>query len=114
MRILENELKNKAINVHELIKYGFIQENGTYLYKTKICDEQFELTVTVENNKMTSKLFDLANEDEYILCIALITESRYNLMRRYAGINVHWERNMPDVRGKKCGVKKSENTKTGA
>ncbi len=67
MRILENELKNKVINYDELLKYGFIQENGIYLYKTKIYDKQFEMSVTVENNKMTSKLFDLTNEDEYIL-----------------------------------------------
>ena len=31
MRILENELKNKTINYDELLKYGFIQENGIYL-----------------------------------------------------------------------------------
>lgn len=67
MRTLENELKNKAINYDELLKYGFIQENGIYLYKTKIYDGQFEMIVTIENNKMTSKLLDLANEDEYIL-----------------------------------------------
>ena len=67
MRTLENELKNKEINYDELIKYGFIQENEIYLYKTKIYDKQFEMSVTVENNKMTSKLFDLTNEDEYIL-----------------------------------------------
>ena len=67
MRILENELKNKTINYDELLKYGFIQEKNIYLYKTKIYDEQFEMIVTIENNKMTSKLFDLINEDEYIL-----------------------------------------------
>lgn len=67
MRILENELKNKKINYEELLKYGFIQENGIYLYKTKIYNEQFEMSVKVENDKMISRLFDLINEDEYIL-----------------------------------------------
>ena len=67
MRILNSELKNKTINYDELLKYGFIQENGIYFYKTKIYDEQFEINVTVENNKIMSKLFDLINEDEYIL-----------------------------------------------
>ena len=67
MRILETELKNKAIKYDELLKYGFIQENGIYLYKTKIYDGQFEMIVTIENHKMTSKLFDLVNDDEYIL-----------------------------------------------
>ena len=67
MRILENELKNKTINYDELLKYGFIQEKNIYSYKTKIYDEQFEMYVTVENSKMTSKLFDLLNGDEYVL-----------------------------------------------
>lgn len=67
MRILDNELKNKTINYDKLLKYGFTKEDEIYLYKTKIYDEQFEMSVIVENNKMTSKLFDLTNEDEYIL-----------------------------------------------
>ena len=53
MRIIENEL----INCNELLKYGFIKENEVYLYETKKYDEQFEMIVTLENNKMISKLF---------------------------------------------------------
>lgn len=67
MRFLNNELKNKTIIYDELLKYGFIQENGIYFYKTKIYNEQFEMIVTIENNKMTSRLFDLVNGEEYIL-----------------------------------------------
>lgn len=67
MRTLESELNNKAINYDRLLKYGFIQEKDRYLYKTKIYNEQFEMYVTVENNKMTSKLLDLLIGDEYIL-----------------------------------------------
>lgn len=67
MRILENELKNKSINYDKLLKYGFIRQDGVYLYKTEICDGQFEVRVTAENGKMTSKLFDLLYWDEYIL-----------------------------------------------
>ena len=67
MRILENELKNKTINYDALLKYGFIQENESYFYQTKIYHDQFEMRVTVENDKMISKLVDLMNEDEYIL-----------------------------------------------
>ncbi len=67
MRVLDNELKDKLIDYDKLLKYGFIQENGTYLYKTKLHNGEFELKVTVENNKMTSKVIDLMNEDEYIL-----------------------------------------------
>lgn len=67
MRVLDNELKDKLIDYDKLLKYGFIQENGTHLYKTKLHNGEFELKVTVENNKMTSKVIDLMNEDEYIL-----------------------------------------------
>ena len=67
MRILDNELKNKTIDYDKLLKYGFAKENKIYLYKTKIYDEQFEIKVTVENNKMTSELYDLLNEHEYVL-----------------------------------------------
>ncbi len=67
MRNLDNELKNKTINYNELLNYGFQKENETYIYKTKIYNGQFEMVVTVKEEKMTSKLFDLANEYEYIL-----------------------------------------------
>ena len=55
MRIVDNELKNKTIDYDKLLKYGFTKENEMYLYKTKIYDEQFEMNVIVENNKITSK-----------------------------------------------------------
>lgn len=67
MKNLENQLKNKTINYDALLQYGFIQENEKYFYKTKIYKGQFEMRVTVEKNKMTSKLWDIINEDEYIL-----------------------------------------------
>ena len=67
MRRLVNELKNRAINYSKLIEYGFINKNGTYTYKNKIYNEQFELIVEVMDAEITSKLIDLANEDEYIL-----------------------------------------------
>lgn len=67
MRNLKNELKNKTINYEKLLEYGFIKEDKKYIYKTKICNEQFEMIVEVETNEITSKLIDLANGDEYIL-----------------------------------------------
>ena len=67
MRVLDNELKNKLIDNVKLSEYGFIQKDGLYLYKTKIHNDEFEIRVVVENNKITSRLFDLSNEDEYVL-----------------------------------------------
>ncbi len=67
MRVLDNELKNKLIDYEKLLEYGFIRKDGLYLYKTKIHNDEFEIRVVVENNKITSRLFDLSNEDEYVL-----------------------------------------------
>jgi len=67
MRNLENELKNKAINYDALLKYGFHKENEMYTYKTKIYNNQFEVYVIFSKEQATSKLIDIANEDEYIL-----------------------------------------------
>ena len=66
MRKLENELKNKSISKDKLIKYGFIEEDTKYTYKSKLQDEQFEIIVEVENDKMTSKVMDLENDEEYV------------------------------------------------
>lgn len=67
MRNLDNELKNKKIDYKKLLNYGFIKDNKKYIYKTQIIDGQFEITVEVQDNKVTSKLIDLFNEEEYIL-----------------------------------------------
>ena len=67
MRQIDNELKNKQINYQSLLKYGFEKNNEKYIYKTKIYNDQFEIIVEIQNNKMCSKLMDLENEEEYIL-----------------------------------------------
>lgn len=67
MRKLEKELENKIIDVNKLIEYGFIKEDNQYIFKTKIYDNQFEMIVTLLDNQITSKLVDIANEEEYIL-----------------------------------------------
>lgn len=67
MKNLEQRLKNRVINNNQLIIYGFKKQKDKYVYKTNICENQFEMIVEVTNNKMTSKLIDLINEEEYIL-----------------------------------------------
>ena len=68
MRNLDNiELKNKMIDYNKLIEYGFIKLENTYIFKTKICDEQFEVVVSLSDNEKKSKVIDLATEDEYVL-----------------------------------------------
>ncbi len=67
MRKLDIELKNREINFNKLLEYGFKKEQNKYLYKEKICNNQFEIIVEVLNNNMTSKLIDAINKEEYIL-----------------------------------------------
>ena len=67
MRNFSKELKNKTISYEKLLKYGFKKQEEKYIYKENICDNQFEMIVEVNKKQMTSKLIDLANEDEYIL-----------------------------------------------
>lgn len=61
------EFKNRVINNKDLIKYGFEKQERKYVYNKKIFNNQFEMIVELQNNKMTSKLIDLMNEDEYVL-----------------------------------------------
>lgn len=67
MRNLNIELKNKKINYNKLIDYGFEKKEDKYIYKTKICDNQFEMIVTFSNEEKMSKLIDIENDEEYVL-----------------------------------------------
>ena len=67
MRKLDNELKNRKININKLLEYGFIREKEDYIYRTKIHSAQFEMIVEAKDSGITSRLIDLENKDEYIL-----------------------------------------------
>lgn len=67
MRILEKELKNKILNYEKLLQYGFHKEKEIYTYKTKICNNQFNLIITFSQEESFSKLIDIENDEEYIL-----------------------------------------------
>lgn len=67
MRNLDNELKNKAIDYSKLLKYGFIKENEKYIYKTYICDNQFEVNIVISDTEKYAKVMDLENEMEFAL-----------------------------------------------
>lgn len=67
MRNLDNGLKNKAIDYSKLLKYGFIKENEKYIYKTYICDNQFEVNIVISDTEKYAKVMDLENEMEFAL-----------------------------------------------
>lgn len=67
MRNLEGKLKNRKINYEKLAKYGFKRKKDTYIYQTKIQNNQFEIEVVISNRESYSKLVDLSNEEEFVL-----------------------------------------------
>jgi len=67
MRNLENMLKNKTIECNRLVEYGFKKQENKYIFKNKIYNKQFEIVVIISDKQKTSKLIDLANDEEYIM-----------------------------------------------
>lgn len=67
MRLLSKELENRKIVVETLKDYGFILENNIYKYEKNIMNNEFKVSVIVENNKMFSKVIEMAFDDEYLM-----------------------------------------------
>lgn len=62
------KFKNKSANIEKLLKYGFEEVDGKYVCQTAIIDNQFRLTVTVDNSgEINTELYDVAAEDVYTL-----------------------------------------------
>lgn len=67
-KITKEIFKNKVVNFSKLISFGFKAENNKYIYKTKIMDKQFLLTIVIDNaGDMHTKVIDTATNDEYTL-----------------------------------------------
>ena len=60
-------LENKKIDYNALEKYGFILNNGEYIYKKDIINDKFRIIVRVINNEMISKLIDNSFNEEYVM-----------------------------------------------
>lgn len=61
---IEGEIFKRKQPVYDrLLKFGFILNNGTYIYKTKISDN-FEMIVEISEN-IRGKIIDLDFEEEY-------------------------------------------------
>lgn len=67
MRTITNELKKRMIDFNKLQEYGFIKANNQYWLKEKICNDKFEISIIIKENKMFSKVIELENNEEYIL-----------------------------------------------
>lgn len=67
MRNLEKDYEHRVVDVYKLLCYGFKKVNDTWIYKHKLCEDTFEIVVEISDHKKTSKLIDLACNEEYIL-----------------------------------------------
>lgn len=65
---LESDIfKKKVPNTDDLIKYGFKEEHGSYVYHTAIMGGQFEADVTVKGVEVSGRVIDAETGDEYVL-----------------------------------------------
>ena len=60
--------KDKEVNFEKLMKFGFERTEDGVVYRTRIFDNQFEMTVKIaEDGEVKTELFDLEAEEIYTL-----------------------------------------------
>ncbi|MCL2874870.1 MAG: MmcQ/YjbR family DNA-binding protein [Betaproteobacteria bacterium] len=60
--------KNKKLNLEKLLLFGFSIGNGIYTYTTDIADGQFQMIVTIMDDRTVStKVVDSSLNEEYVL-----------------------------------------------
>ena len=67
MRNLSKELQDRNINYNVLEKHGFIKNKKLYIYEKNIFDDKFKIIVTIDHNKMISKIIDNSLNEEYLM-----------------------------------------------
>lgn len=62
------KLQNQTPKILSLLAFGFRQKNGKYLYTTRLLENQFTLTVVVEQNgQFSTRLVDNDSGELYVL-----------------------------------------------
>lgn len=67
MKLTIELFKNYNLIENNLLNYGFIMDNNTYLFKKNIHNNEFELNVFIKDKKIDSNLIDLSFNEEYKL-----------------------------------------------
>lgn len=80
-------IRKRADN-DKLKAYGFIKDNGSFCYKTKLLDGQFLMEVFIDDGKAETKLLDIDNDCEYTLHIVNNTQGEFVTSVRTAYENV--------------------------
>ncbi len=65
--ILKQVFKNKSVDYAKLENFGFIKYGDRYEYSTNILSGQMKMIVTIENNEIKTKIFDIENNEPYTL-----------------------------------------------
>lgn len=66
MRRLDQEFKNYKIIYNSLLEYGFTKAKNTYTYQEFILNNEFKVVVEINNDKVISKLIEVAFNEEYL------------------------------------------------
>lgn len=66
--MIEKIFRFKKANFDKLKKFGFIKNDDVFQFTTDIVDGEFEMQIFVTlNGKISAKVFDKSNGDEYVL-----------------------------------------------
>ncbi len=65
MKMIQENIK---LNIEKLKKYGFLLNEGNYVYVASLLEGQFEMTVSIsEDENISTKVIDTITKEEYIL-----------------------------------------------
>lgn len=66
MNLEYNIFKKSIFNYNKLLKYGFIKEKEEYIYTKNIINNKYKINIIIKDNKVSTKIYDLIFNDEYL------------------------------------------------
>lgn len=66
MNLEYNIFKKSIFNYDKLLKYGFIKEKEEYTYTKNIINNKYQINIIIKDNKVSTKIYDLVFNDEYL------------------------------------------------
>lgn len=97
-RIIEGIFKKRVVVFDKLLKYGFIQSDIGYEYKTSIFDNQMSMTVKVDDQGIiNTEVADLETGEPYTLFLVEDAVGSF-----VGGVRGEYERVLTDIADKCC------------
>ena len=98
MNIEKEVFKKVNIDFKKLLKYGFKLENGKYVFIKNILKDTFKVEITIYDNLVIGKIWDLKTDDEY-------TNFRTNSNGEFSNIiKEEYIKILEDIRVKCCDI----------